>query len=1040
VAEAPSPAPTPDPQHLQRLAETEAILTGSASIRSKNSNASKRHSMVSSTSPAMPVRTNSTEHIYLQPENYTPYPIRRRSHLTPGVATRVGEVSKGTRSSKVLQKPNPKARRQSAAAPETNQSFFRKVERSKTLPSEEEIQSYYYDQSKPSESPLESLERLAPLQKPRFRESSTEMQRMSTPTDLRHIGSFELGSLRIMNGAATPSAANTPKARKGPAADSEIDSMSPRTTAMTPIGKTRKQSKKHGNTYDVKQTRQLEIKIEPSEPSIEPPSRSASTATKQSSYSDKQAISRAPSQRLDTGPQVPGGADDLAEFYRLDIDFLPNPFSTDIPIPSSPKLEATSKHMAEQDELFEDDIMSPVKSKSPGLEHPSHLSETVRGQKDELYLPTIEPMSQRRHAQPSNVPTPARLGTLAVTDSGYSSYASLGSVKSSGSQSKLREASESPTQSGGPELALRTETDLSLIPSKPRLPKADFWKTQHAPSVKAGESQVEFASAQEETILPPPLRAAPYPPPKNRMPMPPIPAMVAPIDDSSETRAEAEFTKAARNSAAITPPKSPSLFQHRTTNNILQKSARRRPNSMTPHSCSSSDDSITPVKKKWQRNSTQLGSEVPITVQGMNEPESTKVPPVPKRLSLTFKERASRFSGLKQATSVSDNVEVMAEKPYPPPSTEEIQRSIRRRSSPVLIPNAGPVAVTPTAPMTTQPKQLSANFTRTKLTSLTKGDKEYQSRKEFERHITDASTVANSLGASPYDAGVSAMDPAQNRASNQYSAPAGNPSPGRPRRDRTGRIIGMDEESASNFARARRQVRAQKAERREILLSRAVQSRSLSQDGRAPAPVSNSNFANQLAIQSQRTAVSSASENVPSVPTLNVQDMKRQSPMKGKREKIGPPPSMMNGRNWKSGVLGFWSSAGGAGTDMDAQLDVPNRSAPMGPAGSVLMGEMPSLASIKKVGFSVAGPTANLPSMAPQWKGPTPKELAEMALAAKKEGRTSVDAQRRSMSANGAYDKKTGVVVNSRPSSVMSEREGGRRRGWSFRGRKEVEA
>ncbi|KFY93601.1 hypothetical protein V500_03641 [Pseudogymnoascus sp. VKM F-4518 (FW-2643)] len=1117
VAETSSAVQINDTLRRQRLAETEALLTRNASVHSRDSNASNRHSMRSGTSPALSARMSSTEQVYLQPENYTPYSARRRSHLTPGVATRTSEAQKGLRSSR-LQKQNPKARRQSAAAPESSQTFSHQPERSKTLPSEEEIYSYYYDENRPSESPVEAPEMLAPLQKPRFREDITDTQRMSTPTDLRHIGSFELGSLRITNGAA-PSAANTPRARRGIAADTEVDNVTPRTTAMSLASLARRHPMEQGSMHDVKQPRQPEITINPAELGIDPPSRSASTATKQSAYSDKLAISRASSQRLETAPQIPGGASELAAFYQLDIDFLPSLFSSDLSMPSTLKLEAASKHSTDPDEIFEDAMsdLGVFEDARSELDRRSPLSEAPRRQNDELYLPAVETVSQHRPQQTMNTSTHARLETSAVTDSGYSSYTSLGSVESSRSQSKLRDASESPTEFY--EVAQPAEVDAS---SKPRLPKADYWRAQHAPSGLARESRAE-------PIVPPPMREAPVEPPKKQMQRPPIPRTATHYDDAVESQPEAELYKSTSNSAP-TSPKRPSLLQHRTTGNVLQKSSRLRPNSLTAQGRANSDDTITPVKKKWQRHSTQPSSETLITVQKIEEPEKTKVPPVPKRLSLTFKERASRFSGLKHTTPASDNVEPVEEKPAPPPakergrrfslkhttvvpdkvepveekpapppskerarrfsglrhttvvpdnvspveekpapppskerarrfsglkhttvvsdnvspveekpapspSKEEVQRSIRRQSSPAHMPGIRLVTApssNATSPTPTPSKRPTTDSKSPRATKDNKDTtKDSQSRADFERHITNSSTVATSLGASPYDAGASAITPSTPAS----AAPA---STNRPRRDRTGRLIGMDEESASNFARARSQVRAQEAERREALVSRVALSISEGSDGRAPAAAAagvvpnNSSFANQLAVASQRTLApaAAAAANIPPVPSLNVPDARRQSPlMKGKREKIGPPPSLMNGRHRKHGILGFWSGSS-ASSSKDAQIDViPKRTMPMGPVGS--SGEIPAIVSAKSAGFTTPG-GKHLPSMAPQWKGPSPAELAEMALKARKEGR-------RSMSAGGIYDKKS--AMGERPGSVASEREGGkgRRRGWSFRSRKEGE-
>ncbi|OBT90944.1 hypothetical protein VE02_00138 [Pseudogymnoascus sp. 03VT05] len=1056
VAETSSAVQINDSLRRQRLAETEAILTRNASVHSQNSNASNRYSMRSGTSPALSARMSSTEQVHIQPENYTSHSARRRSHLTPGVATRMGEANKGSRSSR-LQKQNPKARRQSAAEPESSQTFTHHFERSKTLPSEEEIYSYY-DEVKASESPVEDLEMLAPLQKPRFREDLTNTQRMSTPTDLRHIGSFELGSLRITNGVATPNAANTPKARRAPPQDSEADNVSPRTTAMSLASLARRHPSEQGKLHETKQPRQPEITVNPADQlTVDPPSRSPSTATKLSAYSDIPAISRASSQRLETAPQIPGGASEFADFYRLDIDFLPSLFSADLSMPSTPKFETSSKRTSEEDELFEDarsqlGVFEDAKSELGVQDRRSPISEPPRRQDDELYLPAVETMSQRRPAQTMNTSTHARLEPLAVPDSGYSSYTSLGSVQSSRSQNKLRDASESPTELDDYQVARPAEFNVS---SKPRVPQADYWRTQHAPSDLARESRAE-------PIAPPPVRAAPSEPQRSQMPRPPIPTTAAHVDDSLESQTEAELTKSTSKSAP-TSPKRVSLTQSRSPGKVLQKqkSSRHRPNSLAAQGRANSEDTITPVKKKWHRHSTQLSSETPITVQKIEEPEKTKVPPVPKRLSLTFKERARRFSsGLKHTTPVPDKVEPAKEevsKPAPPPSKEEVPRSIRRQSSPAMpgirLVTAGHSSHAPSppapAPHTKSPRPLSSPPPKNtnKTPRSPPKDTTKDPRGDFERHITNASTITSSLGNSPYDAGASAIAP----------APAANTT--RPRRDRTGRLIGMDEESASNFARARSQVRAQEraqeAERREALVSRMAQSISEGSDGRAPPPVvvvpNNSSFANQLAIASHRTpsavpgaatAAGNGNGNVPPVPalassSLNVPEARQSPLMKGKREKIGPPPSLMNGRNRKHGILGFWSgssSSGGSSKDGLA-IDVPKRPMPMGPVGS--SGEIPAIVSAKSAGFTTPG-GRNLPSMAPQWRGPSPAELAEMALKARKEGR-------RSLSATGVYEKGKGVAGEGggeRPGSVMSESEPkgkGRRRGWSFRSRKEGE-
>ena len=373
VPEAPSPVATPGPD-LEHIAETEAILTG------RSNPVSRRQSMMSTTSSyrresrANSIISDTSEHLM-------PPPVRRRSMMTPGVATRRQKLQK-----------EPPARRMSAIVSDTNSYFFsNNMRRTQTLPSEREEQSYYYDNSAPPhQSPEELLQMLQPLEKPTFRRS-IDNQRAHTPNDLGHIGSFKLGSLRIVNGHASPG--GTPLRVE---TVRDIDYFHTQRASNTP----QMQPFLHGlhGTAEA-----------PAELSAHSPERAPRPTTKSSKFSFEQPRSPIYTQADPTvfSKTKPATAFELAESYRSEITDFSSPFTTSSGN-RSPEF-STTKNTAEQDEMFEAEQI-------PELNQDGAIG-NGRRKGDELFLPDLTGKSHPRSTNFDPYPVAPQANPLAKRES-----------------------------------------------------------------------------------------------------------------------------------------------------------------------------------------------------------------------------------------------------------------------------------------------------------------------------------------------------------------------------------------------------------------------------------------------------------------------------------------------------------------------------------------------------------------------------------------------------------------------------------------------
>lgn len=1067
VPEQPTPLATPAMEkelQLQHISETEDILTGRT-----NSNASRRQSMMSTTNSYrqddfQSSRTNSirldsmtrldstTRLSSMTSENsdaFMPPPVRRRSLMTPGVATRV-EGPKYPLPPQRLQKEPPVTRRMSVQPPVSvsNPGFFTKIRRSQTLPSEAESPDYYNSDEMLKESPSELLERLRPLEKPTFRRS-LEMKRVNTPNDLGHIGGYKLGSLRITNGEASPS--QTPHSTE---TERDIDYFHMQRAAM---GATQ-----HTVSDPTVRTMQAISTNEPAELSAVSPGRTPRPHSKGHSFSFEQA--RSPlvdryddSKILELRPPALNTAD-LAESYRLELDF------------TSPFMEHESFIQSPVDAGMENNLPELTQQSGDML-----TSANGRRQGDELYLPQSMriglPQNVQEHKQLRNVSGQQNnaSGGLLKTDSGYSSHASLKSLGNDGSGSASRnparpsvpektppvlprkesyvaysaksimsmESDRTPTGAMSP---LPTEPEAPQTPTKEKTSKADFWKTQHAPKTPKPISKVEDLTRKPvaETTHSSPVRVAPQTPqhekqlndldatPKASVARPPIPKSftVEPqnVRSIKDVGADREPIKVVRYTSVKEGPK-PSLTdvpERKSTYKVLQKATGRPPmavrtrshsnaaaGELTRHKRSDSSDSLQSLRnmmsggsrRNSRSNSIDRGTSGPPAVQKVTEIEAGYgLPAIPKNLSTTLKHRANRFSighaknlwseneeqkkeketekrekeaekaeakenkTAEKEKAKEDKVKEKAEKKdnkSAPPPAEEIEKSIRRKSSPALTPSERALAMLSMGPDSApkscgQTTDAKSDVSVSSNGSIKKSDK--QIRKEFEQEITSFENVAGALGASPYDLAMKATAGQNSGSSSDSSLSTIKPNKGKsiwgPQRDQSGRIVGMDEASASQFARNRSQIRAMEQERREALMALHDTTQAVDdyQQQKTFAPqIGNSSFAKQLAAQAGHTighkkakpTSIGAAADAPPMPAFNVEDLKHKRLSHSKSKKVtitgsgGPPVSALNViRKGNSGKGRHNVSMFGRQRELSTQIEMPERFAPQPPTDS----------------------------------------------------------------------------------------------------------
>jgi hypothetical protein len=820
-------------------------------------------------------------------------PIRRRSLMqTPGVATR-NSWRGMVRIPERIQKSSPVTRAQTwrRSAPNFQNGFgFRKPERTQTMPSEDEIQQFYYDQFQHMPPPDRTFT---------FNGHDTYGPRLSTPTEMGHIGAFKLGTLRITNGCPSPGPSvlsdvedkkeNTKNQTKNSNADHPLPS-------PTPVQKRSPVVAEFGSHHRF--FAELNGDQPPTNNGIKSP-----ISAKSPSFAHERTRAAKPS--LEICPQIPIEAVDS---YKLDMDFVSSPFSFYESMPSSPQLEATSKNTASDDHLFDAEPGSAVSltysmASERDLQRISGADHLNRN--DELAVPGIrKSISQRSSERAMKEVKFIDPMPLAKTDSGYSSNASLRSLKSRRSVGNVRTASPSPVPPPVPEKAAPItppkQGSSKRLPAKPAdiivnkdQPKIEdfaptpplkdtFRKKKSKRVVSAPDMKSPFyqpfsrEAAKTEPVqveLPrPPLKKAPPVPPKDASPR--VSFSVPVVPPKSERRKSS--------------PKVERTHISKMVKYGMPLNANGKPQSQ--HSSSGSDASMQSVLAKRSR---QKRNSQPLAVQADSTIEPAREPPVssPEEILGKHQEDVPAVNQsqqtLSQQSSAVEPVEP-ARTPLSPSLSYSTSCSGSSNGNTSLTVPSGSFSYTDhhEFPMISyisdQNDIVQHNQRQSRESSRTRNtSQEFRRKKDFEQHITSFGTVAESLGASPYDAALNAMgsptriisfDDPTSQSDDQDSV-------------YRGRAIGMDSATASHFAHERSQLREKENERREEL------SRRQSYDGRLRSDYTDG-------YQNQGARPISMTSSIPPMPTLCVEDMHKHSLMK--KTKSPPPVSMRRQRSFQN--------------------------------------------------------------------------------------------------------------------------------------------
>jgi hypothetical protein len=850
-------------------------------------------------------------------------PIRRRSLLTPGIATRK------TSREKIVRKSLPAQPSSSVGSAEptnaNDKRNFRKTLPAQTTVSQDELRQYFYDEFQPTSSPLEEI---SALETRRF---SDLQQRAVTPSDLDygHIGAYKLGSLRITNGTVSPA----PSGPEPSYFDSKMQTQRDEDEVnQTPSNLPRDEEDETSGKIDDQwsgtfvNVKQSHVRFEFHEVSDEPP-RIVETTVEIPNFSlGLSDFQSSASPRESSVFQSLETAYELAQAYMQEI--AASPFSFEESSAPSPRLEATSKPTEIEDNLFDDEPGSTISLTPPVpqsvLQHSQRSIETQTSFSD-LFGPFAKAESSQQSLQkmlhgPREQPAkPAK--PLEKADSGYSSKTSLRSLRSRRSFTELGTSGEpstaptlapsapavpnkSPPPTPPKNLYTRSSNEISFATSTVQGSKSP--DTEYAPTTPAkdwssrssyglgealGSSQTSHRSEppKNDDLPKPPRREAPPVPMKQTSTWsgwtgpPPLP-----IKSIEQTQAAAKS-----GSEALTIPERPKPNRRQSTP-LPPYEKTMRPG-LKP---SSSDASISTLSRRLQKRGPV--AQPGVIVQGLTEIEPSRIPPVSQEVSEHLEERLKNFPTLTHTyksvyrTNSKETLATIFSMASAEQQAEEMQRMSIFQG---LIPN-GPLNEDIERPMNIErtrsspghghrfslmPKILRKSTERRSrrqsLESMSRNRSSSRGAEDHEIYITDLGAVSASLGTSPYDLTTTALAPISGNRSNDTTS-----SSRHGRHAVRGRTIGMDSQSAAQLARERS--RSRENERRHSLRRQSYESRN-SFEERAYLPT-----------YGQRSKL--ATESAPPVPNIvhgQTQDYslpkKMKSPpvsMRMPRKRMSSPP------------------------------------------------------------------------------------------------------------------------------------------------------
>ena len=691
VAEAPSPRPD-QWEHPKR------ILHIQSEQKEKRRSQYTQEEETSQAMNGLPERTNSETELFA--------PIRRRSLLQHGIATRTSWVENDGRQSLPSQMPCQASR--------------------------EDIENYYYNPAKPTSSPLSSIAAMAPRL-----EDNSPGPRTMTPNDLDygHIGAFKLGSLRITNGTASPSPSLDMSATRSGKGDHIVDGRSS-SHSHRPFAP-------RSNTISTPQ----EIIRKPWTAGPESPLRQAFEPEDEEPLRVNTHLPLPEFSAFNFNTESPTKSLDLARGYMEDLAL--SPFSFDNSPPRTPRLEATSKHTAMEDDLFE------VEPEMPEIEemHPSRSFDSAYQVEDaQAKIAVVVP----RDLEPK---------PLAKADSGYSSNVSLRSFK--GVSKPAVPAKEGPPT---PPKEAVSRHPVSRVASS-------------AYSITSSYSEVSEATLKTKRSLPA-LPSEEIPPPFRQAP--PVPLQFSYVQESGK-----DIT------APALPPKSPEQewAAASTRGNVVVTPNHARHQSMpaiqpalrselTPsHSPSGSTGSESSINtSRWRKEKKRPQSMQPpqpvYTVQAFRSvSEELSIPPVPADVSRHLEERVDCFpvscfpntiagtNFLKRTVSketLGTIFSVGSAEYREEPTFARLQSALPAVPVHATIPELPSPSPKPEAsrrhtfqPSTpASPSSASSNRSRQSFHTIPRkatASTHQQSQHKFEDQITSYESVPSSIGKSPYD-------------------------------------------------------------------------------------------------------------------------------------------------------------------------------------------------------------------------------------------------------------------------------------------------
>lgn len=842
-------------------------------------------------------RPQDTSSIQIEESNSDqslPIPIRRRSLLTPGIATRESSREKIVRKSLPSQSSSLLiASDKSNGA--TNRRNFRQTLPSQWTSSQDQLRQYYYDQSKPTSFPLDELADLE------TRPFSDLQPRTVTPSELDygHIGAFKLGSLRITNGTASPApsghesrlfdtkfhpSSDDDEAEKGPpkpAAMEEEDSQGAIYNKGT------------GTFFNVQRS---QVRFEFHEVSDEPP-RIVETMVQIPSFSlGLSDFQPSASPRQSIVIQPPTTAYEIAQSYMQEIASSPFSFE-ESPLPT-PQLEATSKHTAIEDNLFDDEPGSNV-SFAPPVAQESVLQDSKSSTAAELPISSQQSLQKNLQDPREQLPRP-----LEKVDSGYSSKTSLRSLKSRRSFTEVTASIDQPTAPAVPNKSppptpaktVYTRYSKEVIFASSTVQGSKSPDTEYAPATPAKDWPCQTSYGLGESLV---SSQASHPPdpPRNDVPQPPcrqappVPAKLTstwtgwtgppplPIKSIEQTQAAAK----ASTEVSITPEQPAP-----TRRQSMPFTAYVEPTRLGLKS-SASDASIASATRRLQKQ--RPVAQPRVIVQGFAEIEPARIPPISHEVAEHLEERLKTFPTLTHTyrsvhrTNSKETLATIFSMASAEQRAEQSPVFARFQGLPPYTPSNDDIELsmdagsTNTGPAHTEKFSFKSKILRRKADrrqsrrqsseTLQRNRSSSREAKDEEVYIADFGTVSASLGASPYELATTALTP----VSSDVLYDAGFSRKMGDRQSTRGRTIGMDSQSAAQFARERS--RSRENERRRAFRRQGSGGRNSSEE-RVPY----SRFATEFAppmpnLSHKQTQDSTLPKKTKSPPPVSIKTSRR---------------------------------------------------------------------------------------------------------------------------------------------------------------------